>query len=323
MLVEHMLVSRLGWYLLPAGKPCSIKHLSVKTATALQLGAVRVERRNRTRQFVCCALNSSDPTAVRDGMGSVAVAQRKLWKLRWDNHYKEVYWRVVLNGVATAARMPGVLRHACLCGYNCPDCVHHFWSCPIAQAVVQTIVDQLSPAWCTHTPGTAPLLMQHIWLMQPPQGSRVVHTCVWRVVCLAAFNAMDVGRRAANQQHVLDRQQTDAANAAGRPRAPPAGQQLITQLLQPAPLTAAQVVHNQAVQQRREQQQQQRQQQRQQELDSLVQRMKREAAARFWELLADFIVMRAAPASWLELVPADHPFIRVVDRQLQLAPRRG
>lgn len=75
--------------------------------------------------------------------------------------------------------------------------------------------------------------------------------------------------------------------------------------------------------QRREQRQQQLQQQRQQELDRLVQQKKKEAVARFWELLVDFVVIRAAPFAWLELVPADHPFIRVVNRELQLAPRRG
>jgi hypothetical protein len=52
-LVENMLVCRLGWYLLPAGKPCSILRLSVKTATALQLSALRVEQRDRRRQFAC------------------------------------------------------------------------------------------------------------------------------------------------------------------------------------------------------------------------------------------------------------------------------
>jgi hypothetical protein len=94
-------------------------------------------------------------------------------------------------------------------------------------------------------------------------------------------------------------------------------------LLQPAPLSAEQVAHNAIVQQRRDQQQQQLQQQRQHELVQLVQDKKKEAVARFWELLIDFVVMKAAPSAWLELVPADHPFIRVVGHQFQVAPRRG
>jgi hypothetical protein len=322
-LVEGMLVSRLGWYLLPAGKACSVIHLSVKTATALQLRGLRVEVHNVRRKFVCQALNNPAPAAIRDGVRSVAAAQRKLWKLRWDNHFKEVYWRVVLNGVPTAARMPS-LQHACLCGAGLPGCDHHYWSCPIAQAVVQTIVDNLPAAWCHRTPSTPHLTMQHVWLMQPPRGTKRVLTCVWRVVCLAAFCAMDVGRRATNRQHVLDRQHALAAAAAVGPAQPlPAGQQLITQLLQPAPLSAEQVAHNAAVQQRRDQQQQQLQLQRQQELVQLVQDKKKEAVARFWELLVDFVVMKAAPLAWLELVPADHPFIRVVNYQIQVAPRRG
>ena len=135
---------------------------------------------------------------------------------------------------------------------------------------------------------------------------------------------MDVGRRAANLQHVLNRQHYDlvASPAGGPARAPPADQQLITQLLQPATPSAAQLAHNEAVRQHREQQQLQLQQQRQQELDELVQTKKKAAVARFWELLVDFIVIKAAPLTWLDIVPADHPFLRVVDGRLQLAPRR-
>ncbi|KAF6256104.1 hypothetical protein COO60DRAFT_1530969 [Scenedesmus sp. NREL 46B-D3] len=69
-------------------------------------------------------------------------------------------------------------------------------------------------------------------------------------------------------------------------------------------------------------QQQHLQQQRQQELDELVQTKKKAAVADFWELLVDFIVIKAAPLTWLDIVPADHPFLRVVDGRLQLAPRR-
>ena len=83
------------------------------------------------------------------------------------------------------------------------------------------------------------------------------------------------------------------------------------------------VVVHRVCEQRRDQQQQQLQLQRQQELVQLVQDKKKEAVARFWELLVDFVVMKAAPLAWLELVPADHPFIRVVNYLIQVAPRRG
>ena len=96
----------------------------------------------------------------------------------------------------------------------------------------------------------------------------------------------------------------------------------ITQLLQPATPSAAQLADNEAVRQHREQQQLQLQQRRQQELDELVQTKKKAAVARFWELLVDFIVIKAAPLTWLDVVPADHPFLRVVEGRLQLAPRR-
>jgi hypothetical protein len=46
-----------------------------------------------------------DPDAVAVCYKSVVAAQRQLWKLRWDNHFKEVLWRLVVNGLATAERM--------------------------------------------------------------------------------------------------------------------------------------------------------------------------------------------------------------------------
>lgn len=50
------------------------------------------------------------------------------------------------------------------------------------------------------------------------------------------------------------------------------------------------------------------------ELESKLEEIKAKARARFWELLVDFVQCGAAPAAWLEQVPADHPFLRVVGR---------
>jgi hypothetical protein len=99
----------------------------------------------------------------------------------------------------------------------------------------------------------------------------------------------------------------------------------ITDVFQPTALTATQQQHNQLVEQRRQQQQLQQQQQRQQLVAQVLQEAKQQAVLRFWELLADFVAMEAAPAHWRVAVPGDHPFLRSDPAQLRivLAPRSG
>jgi hypothetical protein len=79
------------------------------------------------------------------------------------------------------------------------------------------------------------------------------------------------------------------------------------------------------LEQRRQQQQLHLQQQRQQVVAQVLQEAKHQAVLRFWELLADFVAMQAAPSSWRVAVPVDHPFLRSDDAQLRviLAPRSG
>jgi hypothetical protein len=79
-------------------------------------------------------------------------------------------------------------------------------------------------------------------------------------------------------------------------------------MFQPAALTAAQQQHNALLQQRR-QQQQQLEQQRQQQVAQLLQEAKQHAVLRFWELLADFVAMHAAPDARSATVAVDHPFL--------------
>jgi hypothetical protein len=53
------------------------------------------------------------------------------------------------------------------------------------------------------------------------------------------------------------------------------------------------------------------QQQRQQLAAAKLEEVKRQAVARFWELLQDFVVLRAAPESWFTPLAPDHPLLRV------------
>jgi hypothetical protein len=96
-----------------------------------------------------------DPDVVAACCKSVAAAQRQLWKLRWDNHYKEVYWRLVVNGLATTERM-----HMQDCGCVCGPVVG---GPPGRVQGKQAIVFSIHPCWVsvsdscqtTHTCGKA------------------------------------------------------------------------------------------------------------------------------------------------------------------------
>ena len=59
---------------------------------------------------------------------------------------------------------------------------HHFWFCPVAQAVVDQLAVRVGGG----------LVRAQVWLLQSPQG---VQQCVWDVVVLAAISAMEVGRQ--------------------------------------------------------------------------------------------------------------------------------
>jgi hypothetical protein len=308
--VDCGLVSGLGWRL--GNTPVLVSDLSVSQATALQLQPLLDLRDRYRRDFVDSVAPTvvrGSPAHVQDCCRSIAAAQRQLWKLRWDNHFKEVFWRLPLDGLATAERMH-MHDSGCVCGALCGGRKHHFWECPVARAVVAVMERQLR-GWFD-----APLQPQHILCMLCPKavgvvGARPLHKGVWRVACLAAINAMDFGRREACKAGIEQRQLAaqDAAQQQQQP-APP-GQQLITQLMQPAALSASQQQHRDLVRQRRQVHLQQQQQQRQQLAAAKLEEVKRKAMARFWELLQDFVVVRAVPRAWLPQVAPDHPFVRV------------
>ena len=106
------------------------------------------------------------------------------WRLPWDNTHKEVYWRLALNGLPLASRMPPTPR-PCQCGSHDPHPgrLHHYWTCPAAVAVADAVSTAL---------GGVPLTRSNLWLARPPPG---IHRGVWDVTCLASLAAMDGGRR--------------------------------------------------------------------------------------------------------------------------------
>jgi hypothetical protein len=298
-----VLARRLGWgrvSLGPCEKGSALLTMSVKAATLKQLGPRTAAQRGARGEYVEDALAAGAPApvlaaAVSTGRQQLEIALGELWRVEWDNRRREILWRLTVNGVPGAGGHGIAMRGPCKCGWAGPPAglaagpaarqwrLHHFWSCPVATAVVDELQSAL-PAGATR------LTCASVWLAQAPPG---VHSGVWGIVCAAAVEAMERGRRA-----------LWAASVAADPAADL--QLRIAHFFQPAgalaagagpgPVTAA-AARAAAVQRR-------------------VSRAQRRAAAWVWCILHDFVFVHGAGESalgqaWSGLLNDEHPFVGV------------
>jgi exonuclease III len=180
-----VLLPRLGWRV--AGRPVPLRAYTVRAGSALLLAPVGELRRLRyLSPYASQAVGVPSGGPVEELLDLLP----RLWRVRWENKYKEPFWRLVHDALPTAARLHSTgLPCPCGTGGQRPDRLHHFWACPVAQAVVGAIGAAVAAAG---RPQPEQLSRAHIWLARPPAG---VRPSVWRVVCLAAVAAMDSGRR--------------------------------------------------------------------------------------------------------------------------------
>jgi hypothetical protein len=182
----------LGWNVPGARAPVPFHELLVKHAAVLLPRPWVAARHDRWRVFIAEAgLGDGLPAQVTEThMLMLQNLHAKLWKLKWHNERKVLFWRLCVNGLPFASRFPN-LDAPCVChaaAADRPDRMHHFWSCPAAQAVFAWLQRQLGVP--------TPLHRHHVWLMiLPPEfaarvGSSTEIKQLWRVVCLAALNAM-------------------------------------------------------------------------------------------------------------------------------------
>lgn len=206
--VEALLVRSLGWLAPPRARKVRLVGLTVKSATRLQMGDVLMRRGVKRMVFAHAALQCSGAPAaalaqqpVLHASNQALAAFRVLWPLRWDNRLKELYQRLCLDGVPTYGRMrgsPAMAAKICVCGCRCPGRVHHYWQCPVAEAVRREVERQLPPlveAPAVGQAGVARLQCNHLWLMRAPHTAPALHIGVWHLVCMAALAGMDEGRR--------------------------------------------------------------------------------------------------------------------------------
>ena len=156
--------------------------LTVRAATALLTAPAAAERDQRLAAFAALAAAApSAPPPAPEALPDLKAALRSLWRLPW-NARKEQYWCLAHDALPTAARLHK--DQPCDCGApeQRPGRLHHFWTCPVARAVVSDIEAALAAA----QPGAAapPLARAAIWLALAPAG---VHPGVWTCVGWCAW----------------------------------------------------------------------------------------------------------------------------------------
>jgi len=173
----------LGWRTVATALP--VAAFTVRTGTQLLLGCTPLPA-ERTENFTAFCRAALGPTAslssVQLALARLPTLFAQLWRLRWDNSVKEVFWRLVYDGLPTAARQHRPF--SCACDSFSPDRLHHFWDCPVAKAVVSILVDRL--------PRVSVLPRSAVWLCLAPAGQ---HEEAWAAVSLCALAAMERGRR--------------------------------------------------------------------------------------------------------------------------------
>lgn len=156
---------------------------SVRDLTSVLVAPWDTLRHQRHDTFVRAALGVSSRVSVARPLAAFRSSLRKAWRIRCPNALKEPFWRLAIDATPGARVQPW----RCPCSTDVPyphGRPHSFWDCPVAVAVRRTLEATL--------PDTT-LHRSALWLMRPP-----VPACsapVWRLVCLAAVDAMEHGRR--------------------------------------------------------------------------------------------------------------------------------
>jgi exonuclease III len=166
--------------------------LTVRHASAMLMQPVVARRVERWRDFLVEACDVGGNADLDHAL--VPQLQRllaKLWKLGWHNERKVIFWRLCVNGLPFSSRFN--TGKSCVCnavGADNPGRLHHFWHCEAAQAVIGEMQQGLLQC------GNIALERRHVWLMEVPTevkqryNNSVAVQQLWRVVCLAALNAM-------------------------------------------------------------------------------------------------------------------------------------
>jgi hypothetical protein len=169
-----------------------VSMLTVRHASTILMQPVVERRMQRWLDFLVEACDVGSRAQVAPAVVSrLNCLFKKLWKLGWHNERKVIFWRLSVNGLPFSSRFH--TGKSCVCsavGAANPDRLHHFWHCEAAQAVIGEMQRGLLLS------GNVSLERRHVWLMEVPAeveqryNSSVAVRQLWRIVCLAALNAM-------------------------------------------------------------------------------------------------------------------------------------
>lgn len=99
-------LNHLGW-VRPRGEDVKLANLTVRTATAMQLGDLEADRDARYAAFATLAHSTAGqpPPSAAAAAQTVRRLLAQLWRrVQVTNVVKDVFWRLVHNGLATAER---------------------------------------------------------------------------------------------------------------------------------------------------------------------------------------------------------------------------
>ena len=223
--------------------------LTVSEAYNMQLQPIREERMQRQAAYVAEALNGADVAELTPLLQAPQQAALHLqgmlanaWSIRWENSHKETLWRLSINachhiGNGATQHTQQQQTYQCHCAAATPcSRAHHYHECEVAAAVFSAIQAAI--------PGCPPLQRHHIWLAHPPV--QRMHKEIWLVVCMAALECIEHGRKYLVREHRRRQEQQRSRQQGGMQQ---------TQLTDfyslltppPAQLTPAQVAAESAV----------------------------------------------------------------------------
>jgi hypothetical protein len=184
----------LGWATTPTANPIlpCLQPARVQSLTSYLLRPILQERHAAYTTFVRQALGLPAAANVEQHVRALSAVFHTVWRVPWDNTYKEVLWRLALNGIPGAGGVGISGTWRCPCGFQHTSArrdshsanvhrLHAFWDCPLATAVI-AILQQSVPQ----------LQTRHLWLLQCPVDSLSPH--LWQVICLSALAAIHTGR---------------------------------------------------------------------------------------------------------------------------------
>ena len=178
--LRAQMVECMGWRF-SASLAAPLRCLTVGLATQLQLRPVGEQRTRLHAEFAHEARQQPPPVQpshpdqaeVGEAAAGVQATLTRLWKIKWERENKETLWRLAVDGVPLRGNthLHGLQTERCGCGgyggpgpQPCSPRAHHFWACPVAQAVVQQI--------SAHVP--CPVSRANVWLTETPTGVQPV-----------------------------------------------------------------------------------------------------------------------------------------------------